>query len=441
MVISDVAMLGLLILLFWELGWGSVLMFRTLTQNLNALFWAGLVITIIVFWPRWRPLAQRTKLIILVSFAILVLVWISLPWQVNFTALPVMFLQQDGVTVAWGTNMYSTHEIQYGSTPEMEFSKRPQAHGLRSISDGIASTYLPGQPKDQELYLKVSVDGLRHLRRSSSVKGGKVETPVLQFEIPPVDGDLFLASFSDIHEINIAYHLLARHIPWEQVDYALFLGDFVIDVGEPKDLVRNLLELPTGNRNIPRVFARGNHETRGPGAWTLSDVLLPPGGSWYYTFSHGDTFFIVLDSGEDKPDSHIEYAGVIDFTSYHLEQAEWLAEVFETQEYHRAKYRLVLMHAPPFKTNYLSPAFMPVVGLLKEQTDIDLIMSGHTHQGGIWMPDETGWPYPITTNGGPLLVDTKSVTTHLTEDGIQLVLFNILGRTVEEAWIPTKKVP
>jgi 3',5'-cyclic AMP phosphodiesterase CpdA len=260
----------------------------------------------------------------------------------------------------------------------------------------------------------------------------------MRFSFPPVDDDLFLVSFSDTHEINIAYHLLARHVAWEQVDYALFLGDFVIDMGEPKDLVRNLLNLPTGDRNIPRVFTRGNHETRGTGAGQLSDIFLPPGGTWYYTFSHGDTFFIVLDSGEDKPDSHIEYAGVIDFTSYHLEQAEWLTKVFESDEYQNANYRLVLVHAPPFKTNYLSPAFMPVVDLLKEQTKIDLIMSGHTHQGGIWMPDETGWAYPITTNGGPLLVDTKSVTAHLTEEGIQLELFNITGKIVESEWIPAK---
>jgi predicted MPP superfamily phosphohydrolase len=334
--------------------------------------------------------------------------------------------------------MFATHEIRYGSTPEMENFMRPQAHGLRPIDNGIASAYLPDQPEGEELFLQVTTNGIRQIKRSSTVKGGKAETPIMRFSFPPVDEDLYLVSFSDIHEINIAYKLLARHVPWKQVDYALFLGDFVIDVDESKDLVENLLDLPTGGLNIPRVFARGNHETRGAGAQTLSDTFLPPDGSWYYTFSHGDTFFIVLDSGEDKPDSHIEYAGVIDFTSYHQEQAEWLADVFKTPEYKNARYKIVLVHIPPFEKYYMSPAYQPIIDLLKAQTDIDLLMSGHTHYGGIWMPDETGWPYPITTNGGPLLIDTEAVAAHLTEEGMQLELFNIFGNTIESEWIPAE---
>jgi acid phosphatase type 7 len=438
MVISNLLMLGLLGSLFWELGWGVVLLFRTLTQNLTAIFGASVIIFVVIYWPRWHPLAKRTKVIALVSLAIVALIRISLPWQVNFTALPVVFLQQEGLIATWGTNMYATHEIRYGSTPVMENLDRPQAHGLQPIDDGIASAYLPGQPEGQELFLKVSVNGIRQIKRSSTVKGGTAETPVMQFDFPLVDNDLYLVSFSDIHEINIAYKLLAQYVPWKQVDYALFLGDFVIDVGEPKDLVENLLQLPTGGLNIPRVLVRGNHETRGAGARALSEIFLPPGGSWYYTFSHGDTFFIVLDSGEDKPDSHIEYAGVIDFKSYHLEQAEWLANIFETPKYKNARYKIVLVHIPPFETKYMSPAYLPIVNLLKAQTDIDLVMSGHLHRGGIWMPDETGWPYPITTNGGPLLVDTEAVTAQLTEEGIQLELFNILGNTLESEWIPAK---
>ncbi len=293
--VVDALMLGILILLFWDLGFGSVILFRTLTQNLPVIFFAGVVIIWVWYWPRWRPLAQHSKIFLFISLALLALTWISLPWRVNFTALPVVFMQQDGVTAAWGTNMYATHTITYGSTPDMEHSDRPQSHGLLQINDGIASSYLPGYPKGQDLYLQVFVEGIRQIKRSASVKGGQANTPPMQITFPPVDDDLYLASFSDIHEINIAYELLAKHIPWEQVDYALYLGDFVIDVDEAKDLVDSLLNLSTGGHDIPRVFARGNHETRGTGARYLSDVFLPPGGSWYYTFSHGDTFFIVVD--------------------------------------------------------------------------------------------------------------------------------------------------
>jgi predicted MPP superfamily phosphohydrolase len=438
MMLVDVLLLGLLILLIWNLGFASILLIRSLTQNISLIFWSGVVILVIWFWPRWRPLEKRTKVIIILILAVVSLIWISLPWQVNFTALPVVFMQQDGVTATWGTNMLSSYAITHGSTPAMEKIDRPQSHGLRDISEGITSAYLPGYPEGQSLYLKVTVDGIRQVKRSSTIKGGQTESPTIKINFPPEDDDLFLVSFSDIHEVNIVYEMVAKHIPWEQVDYALYLGDFVNDANKPEDFTENFLNLSTGGLNPPRVFARGNHETRGPGARALSDAFLPPDGFWYFTFSHGDTFFVVLDSGEDKLDSHVEYAGLVDFTSYHLEQADWLATVFESPEYQRANYQVVLVHIPPFATNYQSPAFQPVLDLLIDQTEIDLVMSGHTHRSGIWLPDETGWPYPITTNGGPLGVDTAAVTAHLTADGIQLNVINILGNMTESAWVPAK---
>ena len=438
MLLIDGIMLALLALLFWDLGFASIILIRTLTQNISALIWSGVVIFVIWFWPRWHPEKARTKVILIVMLALLGLIWISLPWKVNFTTQPVVFMQQDGLTAAWGTNMLSSYEISYSSTVAMEQTSQPQEHGLRDISDGFGSAFLPGQPQGKDLFIQVTMDGIRQLKRSSSVKGGTAESPMVQITFPPEDDDLFLAAFSDIHEMNFLYGLVAKHIPWQRVDYALYLGDFVNDANKPADIAENLLSLSTGGRNLPRIFARGNHETRGAGARALSDLFLPPDGSWYFTFSHGDTFFIVLDSGEDKLDAHVEYAGLVDFTSYHREQADWLAEVFASADYQNARNRVVLVHIPPFAANYQSPAFQPVLELLQKQTDIDLVMSGHTHQSGIWLPEETGWPFPITTCGGPLGFDTAAVTAYITPDGIELKVINLLGTITESAWIPKK---
>jgi predicted MPP superfamily phosphohydrolase len=438
MVLADVLILTLLTLLFWDLGFASILLVRTLSQNITVIFGAGMIVFVIWFWPRWRPLEKRTKINVLIVLAFFSLIWISLPWQVNFTALPVVFIQQDGITTAWGTNMLSSYEIHYGTSSDIYQQNQPQSHGLRDVSEDFSSTFLSKQPEGRNLYIKVMIDGIRQIKRSSTIKGGRAESPTIRVTFPPDDDDLFLAAFSDIHEMNIMYEWVSKHIPWEQVDYALYLGDFINDANKPSDFAENLLSLSTGERNLPRIFVRGNHETRGPGARTLSDGFLPPGGSWYFTFSHGETFFVILDSGEDKFDAHVEYAGLVDFSSYHREQADWLAEVFTSADYQNATNRVVLVHIPPFAANYQSPAFQPVLDLLKNQTDIDLVMSGHTHKSGIWLPDETGWPYPITTCGGPLGFDTAAVTTQLTPDGIQLDVINILGKTIESAWIPKK---
>jgi hypothetical protein len=119
-------------------------------------------------------------------------------------------MQQDGLVATWGTNMDSTYAITCGDTLAMEQYDRPQSHGLREISDGLGMAYLPGQPQGDDLYLQVFVDGVRQLKHSSTVKGGSAETPTIQMTFPPEDDDLFLAAFSDIHEVNIAYEGLAQ---------------------------------------------------------------------------------------------------------------------------------------------------------------------------------------------------------------------------------------
>ena len=436
----DAVMLGLLFWVFWKLGAGSVLLVRSLTQNLPAVLISGAVFLFIWYWPQWKPLPRRMRAALIGVLAFSALLWISLPWQVRFDARPAVFMQQDGVTVAWGTNMLSSYAITWGDTPALGNIARPQEHGLRVVGNGLGTAYLAGYPtQSRELYFQVTVDGIRHLKRSSTVKGGQAQSPLIRVTFPPAEDDeLFLVAFSDIHEMNLLYEQLARHIPWEQVDYALYLGDFVNDEHEVDDLAENMIALSTGGRDIPRVFARGNHEARGAGARALSDLFLPPGGHWYYTFSQGDTFFIVLDSGEDKLDSHVEYAGLVDFVSYHQEQADWLEGVFASPGYRNASRRVVLMHIPPFAADYQSPAFAPVLDLLRAHPEIDLVMSGHIHQGGIWLPEETGWPFPITTSGGPLGFDTATATARLTPQGIRLQVIDMLGRVKEDVWLETE---
>jgi predicted MPP superfamily phosphohydrolase len=366
----------------------------------------------------------------------------TLPWRLEFTTRPVVFQQQDGVTVNWGTNLPAANLLRYGKSPDMAQQTIPQTHGLINVSQEMQRVFIPGEATGS-LYFQAYSAGVRTINPTSAIKAGEAESDTIQIRFPSAEEELFLAAFSDIHEQTQIYNQQARQIPWEQVDYALYLGDLVNHVDDAQQAAEAIFGLPTGEFDLPRVFARGNHETRGANARNLSEWMLPAGGKWYYTFKSGNAFFIVLDSGEDKPDSHVEYAELINFTEYHQDQAIWLANVFESPEYQQADYQIVLVHIPPFEDysaifpeDFLTDAFDPVLTLLHEQEDIDLVMSGHLHRGDIWLPQETGLPYPVTTCGGPLGVDTAAVTAQLTETGIQLDVINIFGDTVESAWLP-----
>ena len=54
---------------------------------------------------------------------------------------------------------------------------------------------------------------------------------------------------------------------------------------------------------IPMYYTRGNHETRGAFATEFQRYFSPKEENIYYTFRQGPICFVVLDTGEDKPDS------------------------------------------------------------------------------------------------------------------------------------------
>lgn len=76
---------------------------------------------------------------------------------------------------------------------------------------------------------------------------------------------------------------------------------------------------------MPVLYVRGNHETRGPYANKLADALGMD--EFYGTAKLGNYNFILLDSGEDKVDSHPEYGGMTDYGTYRRDMVEWLEQL------------------------------------------------------------------------------------------------------------------
>ena len=74
----------------------------------------------------------------------------------------------------------------------------------------------------------------------------------------------------------------------------------------------------------PMYYARGNHETRGEFATSFQKYFSPKEPFLYYLFRQGPVCFIMLDTGEDKPDSDIEYSGITDYDGYRTDQVEWI---------------------------------------------------------------------------------------------------------------------
>ena len=103
-----------------------------------------------------------------------------------------------------------------------------------------------------------------------------------------------------------------------------------------------------------------------------------------------------------------------------------MAELPQSPEYAAARYRVVLVHAPLHRA--ISPDFDRIGQWLIQRDDIDLMVSGHTHKYGLWLPVETNLPFPIATSGGSSPDDAAFVQVRTGGRGLEVKVVGTDGQ-------------
>lgn len=208
---------------------------------------------------------------------------------------------------------------------------------------------------------------------------------------------------NDIHAKQEKMAALLNTFEKGKTDMVFYTGDMVSMVPTEEILFQGFVDMSVERfaKQVPFYLARGNHETRGLFATSFMTYFPSLTGKPYYTLKHGDVFFIILDGGEDKPDSCLEYYETAQYDNYRKEEAEWLKKVVESDDCKNAKYRVVLMHMPPIggKNMWHGPkhageCFFPVLN----KANITVMLSGHTHKYSYNTPETTDAEFPILVN-------------------------------------------
>lgn len=235
--------------------------------------------------------------------------------------------------------------------------------------------------------------------------GESIETDVFSFTTPLESSEVVSCLIlNDIHDRPNSFKELLDLNENQPYDFVFMNGDmFDYQINE-KQLIENLIEPCTQlfAKEKPFIFSRGNHETRGKFARNIKSYFTYPENEYFFAFKQGPVFFMVLDTGEDKPDDAHVYGGIVSFDNYREKQARWLSKVMESEAYREAVYKVIFMHIPPFYsgdkhgTMHCRELFNP----LFNQYKVDLVVSGHTHRYGVH-PPQSDHSYPIVIGGGP----------------------------------------
>ena len=131
---------------------------------------------------------------------------------------------------------------------------------------------------------------------------------------------------------------------------------------------------------------------------------------YYYAQTLGPVRFLVLDGGEDKPDTSNEYSGLVDFDSYRYQELEWLKKEVAGDEFKNAPFKIVIIHMPIIenKKNWHGMAFLAQhFGPVLEEAGIDLMISGHTHRNAWIDSDKSGFGYPIMISSNNHFIEAE----------------------------------
>ncbi len=229
--------------------------------------------------------------------------------------------------------------------------------------------------------------------------------------------DISFVMVNDIHERSNVLRNLLSGTDWKQTDFVFFNGDMVNTTRSQEQIFTAFMDTAVSvfAGNVPMYYARGNHETRGPFASSFRRYFPGPEGKLYYIFRQGPVCFVVLDGGEDKPDSDIEYSGITAYDEYRTEQAEWLKTALQSKEFTEAPFKVAVMHIPPFRgwhgEEEVYQKFVPLLN----KAGINLMLCAHYHRTLLHKADPAGHNFPVlvNSNNSVLRAYTEGKTMHL----------------------------
>ena len=150
-------------------------------------------------------------------------------------------------------------------------------------------------------------------------------------------------------------------------------------------------------------------------------------------FRQGPVCFVVLDCGEDKPDSDMEYSGIVAFDSYRTKQAAWLKEALKQDIFKNASYRVVVVHMPPFGgwhgEQEIADKFVPLL----EEAGIDVMLCGHLHRH-VFKKAGDGQNFPIIANSNKAIIKASTENSKL-----KINVMNLEGKLVDSLILQPRK--
>lgn len=346
----------------------------------------------------------------------------------------------DSMCINWITHKLCYSWVEYGEGDTLDKKAYETTDGLVHAYNRINGIKLEGLKPATTYRYQVLSKEILEFHPYKVTYGETVSSGVFSFTTLDLNAkEASWLVLNDLHDQPESFAHLLQLNKADFYDFILLNGDMFDHLTDEQQIIDHLLK-PCTNAfatQKPFLFVRGNHETRGKYARELRKYFSNIGSSQYFSFTHGPVFHIVLDTGEDKEDTHPVYAGIVDFDTYRRKQALWLEQQMQSSAYKKAKFRVVMMHMPHYHSDDWHGTLhcRELFGPLFNKYEVDLLISGHTHQYGVHKPEPGKHNFPIIIGGGPrkgnrtlIKVKANEQTLHvqiLRDDGAEVGTYTL----------------
>lgn len=341
----------------------------------------------------------------------------------------------NGMTVMWLTNVPCRSWVEYGTDSTNMKRARTYIEGEMMANNKINRIRLEGLTPGTKYYYRAVSQEITLYQPYKKEFGDTVRTAISTFTTwDDTKKDFTVLVFNDIHDNHPLFDKLFAQVKNTDYEAVIFNGDCIADVQSESNAVKSISHYckTVGGNNIPTIFIRGNHETRGAYSMFLWNLLEKKGGSHTYGgFNLGDTRFVLLDCGEDKPDDHWVYYDMNDFTHYRQDQAEFLKKEIASKEFKAAKKRILIHHIPIYGRN--QDSYNPCKDLwggILSKAPFNISLNAHTHRFEYIPKRQDGNNYPVMIGGGP---SEKGATVSVLQkkgDKLTMKVLNVAGDTI-----------
>lgn len=268
------------------------------------------------------------------------------------------------------------------------------------------------------------------------------ETQIEAFNFKPLEKteDIHIYHLADVH---FCFETAARSATYfgDDTDLYVFNGDIgeVETEGAYLETISFIGEVSKGE--VPVIFTRGNHDTRGKLAERYTDHYPCNGKDTYFTFELGVLSGIALDLGEDKKDTHYDeqypfpwvYNGVNEFHAFRERELDWLKK----QDLPKDKIRFAISHICPVQSSVKAGTVFDIerecFGAMSaelERMKIGFMLCGHIHRAYVLQPNDER---SLLSHNYPVVVGSQHYkTTYLPHGRIAVEKFYGAALTVNK---------